>query len=113
MLELCDLQVEDDRVAWCKARFLSARALKKARDIYKQLEGHLLALKLASQSQTDLGSIARNSATSVDDTSVLKAIAAGLFLHAAVRQEDGAPAPPPCVLPWQKGVASTLFEKAS
>ena len=77
-------QVEKDRNAWCKERFLNPRALKRARDIYKQLEGHMQNLKLFSASDSV-------NADPVEDMQILRALTAGLFLHAAVLQTDGEP----------------------
>jgi ATP-dependent RNA helicase DHX8/PRP22 len=53
------------------------RALRKAQDIYAQLEGHLISLGLPIKS---CGS---------DCVPVQRALVAGLFPHAAKRQPDG------------------------
>ncbi|WIA22550.1 hypothetical protein OEZ85_000984 [Tetradesmus obliquus] len=72
------LQVERRRrPGWASDNFINIRALRKAQDIYAQLEGHLSSLGLPIQS---CGS---------DCVPVQRALVAGLFPHAAKRQPDG------------------------
>lgn len=87
-------QVDQDRNSWCKTHFLNARALKKAKDIYKQLEGHTQNLKIhedkSSIPSRDKSSVPSKEKGQNDEVAILQAITAGYFLHAATRQEDGA-----------------------
>ena len=64
------------RRAWCKENFINSRALSKASDIYAQLKNHLESLSIPLSSS--------------DDSAVIrKALVAGLFPHAAKRQQNG------------------------
>ena len=38
---LHSVQVENDKLAWCKTNFVNSRALKRSKDIHKQLQDHL------------------------------------------------------------------------
>lgn len=59
------------------AHGLHCRALRKAMDVYQQLEGHMQSLQLPMKS---CGS---------DPVPIQRALVAGLFPHAAKRQPDG------------------------
>lgn len=70
---------------WCRQHFLNSRALRKAVDIYKQLEGYLRAMNISAKDQLD-------NADNKDDTDgevLRRALTSGLFMHAAMRQPDG------------------------
>lgn len=66
-----------EKVRWCRDNFLSARALRKASDVYEQLLGHLQALGMPIKSCGE------------ETTPLRRALTAGLFPHAAKRQVDG------------------------
>ena len=78
------LQVKDDKAKWCSQRGLSLRALKKAADIYNQLAGHLQALGLGLQ--LDASDLVGAQDEGQD---LRRALTAGLFMNAAMRQADG------------------------
>eukprot|EP00775_Hariotina_reticulata_P008561 gene8561-8743_t len=65
------------RAEWASDNFVNIRSLRKALDIYQQLEGHLEALQLPVKSCGN------------DPVPVQRALVAGLFPHAARRQADG------------------------
>jgi ATP-dependent RNA helicase DHX8/PRP22 len=66
-----------ERTQWCRSHFVNPRALRKAADIHGQLREHLLALGILLASCGE------------DMQPLRRALAAGLFPHAAKRQLDG------------------------
>ena len=76
--------MKDDKAKWCSQHGLSLRALKKAADIYNQLAGHLQALGLGLQ--LDASDLAGAQDEGQD---LRRALTAGLFMNAAMRQTDG------------------------
>jgi HrpA-like RNA helicase len=62
---------------WCSDNFINIRALRKACDIYSQLEQHLGQLQLPLKSCGE------------DLTPLRRALTAGLFPHAATKELDG------------------------
>lgn len=68
---------KSQQLAWCQERFVSARSLHKATDIYQQLHPQLVDLKLPIAS----------AGTEVE--LVLRALVAGLFTNVARRQLNG------------------------
>lgn len=66
-----------EQAQWCSDNFVNVRAMRKAQDIYQQLQRHLLALRLPLKSCGD------------DSTPLCRSLTAGLFPHAARKQPDG------------------------
>ena len=74
-----------ERKRWCADFFLSHRALKRAADIHAQLMGHLDALpRDQGRRSPELASAAEG-----DSAPLRRALVAGLFAHAAVREPGG------------------------
>jgi hypothetical protein len=88
--------VKEHKAKWCSQRGLNIRSLRKAVDIYNQLADHLRALRFSVMEDLD-------SATLVGDQNdgqdLRRALTSGLFMHAAMRQSDGPPFPPPQTSP--------------
>eukprot|EP00877_Chromochloris_zofingiensis_P014727 jgi/Chrzof1/9508/Cz04g05220.t1 len=65
------------QATWCSENFINIRALRKAFDIYQQLEQHLKSLQLPLKSCAN------------DPIPLQRTLVSGLFPHAAKRQADG------------------------
>ncbi|RHN48084.1 putative RNA helicase [Medicago truncatula] len=68
---------EKDFRKWCKENFINSRSLRHARDIHRQIQGHVqqMGLKLASCGE--------------DMLQFRRCLVASFFLNAAVKQPDG------------------------
>ena len=85
-LFILGLQVTEHKAKWCSQHFLNIRSLRKAVEIYKQLEEHVRGLDAASS--TAPGGAA-NAAGDSSGEGLRRALTAGLFMNAATRQPDG------------------------
>ena len=80
------MQVKEHKAKWCSQHFLNIRSLRKAVEIYKQLEEHVRGLDLAlSKTPNGPAEIAGDSS----GEGLRRALTAGLFMNAATRQPDG------------------------
>ncbi|CAI7915824.1 unnamed protein product, partial [Closterium sp. NIES-53] len=86
--------------AWCKAQYLNGRSLKKAADVYRQLQAYCHALSLPVVSNSTLppsssglaatGTAATAAAQQRDESVAFRrALTAAFFANAAKKQADG------------------------
>jgi len=80
------VQVKEDKAKWCGQRGVNVRALKKAGDIYNQLADHLRALKFSVLPHLETSDLLGEQDGGQD---LRRALTAGLFMNAAMRQTDG------------------------
>ncbi|RHN40849.1 putative RNA helicase [Medicago truncatula] len=76
-IEINKMKNEKDFRKWCKENFINSRSLRHARDIHRQIQGHVqqMGLKLASCGE--------------DMLQFRRCLVASFFLNAAVKQPDG------------------------
>ena len=80
------MQVKEDKVKWCRQHFLNSRSLKKAVEIYRQLADHLKGMNFSVSDMLEPSNLISNE---TEGESLRRALTSGLFMHAAMRQQDG------------------------